>query len=175
MGIPDRVRHGAKEVIFESYTALGYNYRMTDIQAAIGREQLKRLPELIERRRFLAERYKELLMDVPGIKLPEEPPWALSNWQSYCVRLPDRCTQRQVMQFMLNKGVATRRGVMCAHREEAYQDITPPWPLIESEKAQDQCIILPLYHQMTEEDQNYVAEVLKEACQEALSPFHSLP
>lgn len=167
MSVPDTVRHGAKEVIFESYPVLGYNYRMTDIQAAVGREQLKRLPEIIERRRFLAGRYRELLANVPRLRLPEEPFWARSNWQSYCVRLPERCNQRQVMQFMLDRGVATRRGVICAHREGAYADVSHPWPLLESEQAQDHSIILPLYHQMTEEDQNYVVEVLREACQAA--------
>jgi len=167
MSVPARMRHVAKEVIFESYPIFGYNYRMTDIQAAIGREQLKRLPEMIERRRFLAERYMELLAAVPGIRLPEEPPWARSNWQSYCVRLPDMCDQRQVMQFMLDKGVATRRGVMCAHREGAYADLPRPSPLLQSERGQDHSIILPLYHQMAEEDQNYVVKVLREACQTA--------
>lgn len=165
MSVPTTVRHGAKEVIFESYPELAYNYRMTDIQAAIGREQLKRLPEMIERRRLLAGQYRELLADIPGLKVPEEPPWARSNWQSYCVRLPDRCNQRQVMQFMLDRGVATRRGIMCAHREQAYAEIPCPWPLPESEKAQDHSIILPLYHQMIEEEQIHVVEVLGEALQ----------
>jgi perosamine synthetase len=164
MSIPDRVRHGSKEVLFESYPALGYNYRMTDIQGAIGREQLKRLPEIIERRRSLARRYKELLSDIHGIGLPEEPNWARSNWQSYCVRLPEDCDQRQVMQFMLNKGIATRRGVMCAHREQTYASLSAPSLLIESEKAQDKCVLLPLFHQMTEADQDTIVMVLREAC-----------
>jgi perosamine synthetase len=167
MSVPDTVRHGAKEVIFESYPVLGYNYRMTDIQAAIGREQLKRLPEVVERRRFLAGRYRELLANMRGLRPPEEPSWARSNWQSYCVCLPDGCDQRQVMQFMLDRGVATRRGIMCAHREGAHSDVPRPWPLLQSEQVQDHGIILPLYHQMTEEDQNYVVEVLREACQPA--------
>ena len=165
MSVPDAVRHRAKEVIFESYPALGYNYRMTDIQAAIGREQLKRLPGMIIRRRSLGERYRELLAGVPGIGLPEEPRWARSNWQSYCVRLPDRCDQRQVMQFMLDRGVATRRGVMCIHREETYADVSSPCPLTESEKAQDCSITLPLYHQMSTDDQDYVVKIVREACQ----------
>lgn len=163
MGIPDRARHEAKEVIFESYPVLGYNYRMTDIQAAIGREQLKRLPEIIERRRFLANRYRELLADIPNIGLPKEPNWARSNWQSYCVRLPDGCDQQQVMQLMLDQGISTRRGVMCAHREEAYASISQAFPLIESEKAQDKSILLPIFHQMTEVDQDRVAAAVREA------------
>jgi len=178
MSVPDTVRHGAKEVIFESYLALGYNYRMTDIQAAIGREQLKRLPDIIARRRFLANRYRQLRAEVDGLGLPEEPSWARSNWQSYCVRLPAECDQRKVMQFMLDKGVATRRGVMCAHREPAYAN--EPWScgigpgpcgcrpgtcrrLGESERAEDQCIILPLFHQMTELDQDRIITTLREA------------
>jgi len=165
MSVQTTVRHGAKEVIFETYPELAYNYRMTDIQAAIGQEQLKRLPEMIDRRRMLAERYRQLLADVPGLIPPEEPSWARSNWQSYCVRLPDGCEQRSVMQFMLDRGVATRRGIMCSHREAAYADIPCPWPLPESERAQDHSIILPLYHQLTEADQDYVVDTLRKACQ----------
>ncbi len=167
MSVQTTVRHGARQVIFESYPELAYNYRMTDIQAAIGQEQIKRLPEMIERRRSLAKRYRELLSNIPEVILPEEPSWARSNWQSYCIRLPDACDQWSVMQFMLDRGVATRRGIMCSHREKAYAHITPRWPLIESEKAQDHSIIIPLYHQMTEEDQEYVVEVLGKACREA--------
>ncbi|MCP6759272.1 MAG: DegT/DnrJ/EryC1/StrS family aminotransferase [Fischerella sp. CENA71] len=180
MSVPDTVRHGAKQVIFESYPMLGYNYRMTDIQAAVGREQLKRLPEIVERRRYLAQRYQEILADVPGLKLPTEPAWAKSNWQSFCVRLPEKCDQVQVMQVMLDAGVSTRRGIMCAHREPAYS--IEAWScgidgdacdckqgncqrLIESEQAQERAIILPLFHQMTKEEQDRVAEVLKTACQ----------
>src|SRR5262245_29680206 len=85
MRVPDTVRHRAKEVIFESYPEVGYNYRMTDIQAAVGREQLKRLPEIVTRRRRQVERYRELLADIPGLLLPEEPEWARSNWQSFCI------------------------------------------------------------------------------------------
>ena len=66
MTASDAARHGAREVVFESYATLGFNYRMTDIQAAVGREQLKRLPLIVERRRFLAERYAELLAGTPA-------------------------------------------------------------------------------------------------------------
>jgi perosamine synthetase len=179
MSVPDTVRHTAKEVVFESHPVMGYNYRMTDIQAAVGREQLKRLPEIIERRRSLGRRYLQVLAEIPGVGLPEEPSWARSNWQSFCIRLPGECDQRAVMQKMLDAGIATRRGVMCAHREPAY--VREPWAsaaaqsgchrspgsytgLDESEKAQDHTIILPLFHQMTEKDQEVVADVLKMAC-----------
>jgi len=179
MSVPDTVRHGAKEVVFESYLVLGYNYRMTDIQAAVGREQLKKLPEIVTRRRAQVERYRALLANVPGLVLPEEPSWARSNWQSYCVRLPDRCDQREVMQALLDQGIATRRGIMCAHRELAYA--REPWScgvgpgpcgcaagscarLRESERAQERAILLPLFHQMSRAEQERVVMALREAC-----------
>ncbi len=177
MTVPDTVRHAARQVVFESYSELGYNFRMTDIQAAIGREQLKRLPELIARRRQLADRYRTLLSDVPGVVPPHEPAGARSNYQSYCVRLPAGCDQRAVMQAMLDAGVATRRGIQCAHREPAYphgiwrcgQETVCQCGtgacarLRESERAQDQTILLPLFHALTEAEQETVVAALRKA------------
>jgi dTDP-4-amino-4,6-dideoxygalactose transaminase len=177
--LPAEIRHGADRIAFESYPIVGYNYRLTDLQAAVGREQLKRLPGILEARRAQARRYQSLLEDVAGLELPEEPRWARSNWQSYCVGLPEGRDQRAVMQAMLDAGVATRRGVMCAHREPAYQ--SEPWScgagpvgcgcapgecarLERSEAAQDRSITLPLFHQMTEGDQDAVALALRNAC-----------
>src|SRR6185295_317475 len=123
MSVADTVRHNSREVIVEAYPEIGYNYRMTDLQAAVGREQLKRLPDFVARRRAAAARYDLLLAGVPGIRLPREPRWARSNWQSYCVGLPLDTEQRDVMQQMLDDGISTRRGVMCIHQQEAYADI----------------------------------------------------
>ncbi len=164
MSIPDTIRHSSPQVIFENHSILGYNYRMTDIQAAVGRQQLKRLPEIVATRRRLAHRYTELFSDNSGINPPFEPNRARSNFQSYCVRLPDRCDQRKVMQTMLDQSIATRRGVMCAHREAVYTDLTLRISLANSEAAQDHCIILPLYPQMTLDDQDRVVSALKQAC-----------
>ncbi|MCA8900543.1 MAG: DegT/DnrJ/EryC1/StrS family aminotransferase [Hyphomonas sp.] len=163
MSVPDTVRHKANTVIFESHPTLGYNYRMTDIQAAVGREQLKRLPEVAARRREIADQYKQKLAEAQWIGLPEEPAWARSNWQSFSVRIPDSCDQRTVMQAMLDKQIATRRGIMCAHREEVYASSPLPAPLPNSEACQDKRIILPLYHQMTDEEVSQVADALIEA------------
>lgn len=163
MSVNDRVRHSSNQVIFEEHAVVGYNYRLTDIQAAVGREQLKRLPEIVSARRRLADRYRELLAVIPGLTLAFEPEWARSNWQSFWLRLPDSCDQRAVMQTMLDHGVATRRGIMCIHREQPYQR-PEGYALPVSEQAQDRSIILPLYPQMTDEDQEYVCAVLHEAC-----------
>ena len=177
MSVPDTVRHSSREVVFESYPEMGFNYRLTDIQAAIGREQLKRLPQAISRRRELAARYRQLLSDIPGLTLPAQPDWARTNWQSYCVRLPKDADQREVMQRMLDEGIATRRGIMCAHLEPAYGDATT-WRcaqteckpggscpnLVESERAQSEGVLLPLFSEMTEAQQDRVMFAIRDAC-----------
>jgi dTDP-4-amino-4,6-dideoxygalactose transaminase len=160
MTVPDLVRHGCERVVFEDYEQPGFNYRMTDVQAAIGRCQLRRLPALLMARRALAVRYGEILRALAGIEAPDEPEWALSNWQSYCVRLPRGADQLSVMQHMLDLGVATRRGVMCAHLEPAYAGLDPAADLPYSEQARNQCIILPLFAQMTEHEQDAVTAAL---------------
>ena len=163
MTVPDTVRHGSPQVIFESYEAAAFNYRLTDIQAAVGIEQLKRLPEIVSRRRALAERYRErIAAEVPEVAAPVEPNRVRTNWQSYAVRLPDGADQRAVMQSMLDRGIATRRGIMCIHREKPYAG-TARFPLPVSEDAQDRTILLPLYPQMTEAEQDQVIDALQVA------------
>lgn len=169
MDVPDTVRHGSPEVLFESYPGLGFNYRMTDIQGSIGRVQLRRLSDIVVARRRLAQRYSEQLAGISGLGVPVEPAWARTNWQSYCVMLPGDRDQRTVMQKMLDAGIATRRGVMCVHREDSYP--RDSWRsatggddgLVHSEYAQDHAIVLPLYSQMSDEQQDRVVNQLAEA------------
>ncbi|MEZ6029902.1 MAG: DegT/DnrJ/EryC1/StrS family aminotransferase [Hyphomonadaceae bacterium] len=162
MSVPDTVRHGSNQVIFETHPVLGYNYRMTDIQAAVGREQLRRLPGIVARRREIADKYRQLLASAQWIGVPQEPSWARSNWQSFAVRLPDHADQKAVMQAMLDAGIATRRGIMCSHREDGYLDSRHA-PLPHSEGCQDRTIVLPLYPQMTDADLELVVATLKKA------------
>ncbi len=171
MTVPDTVRHASSQVVFEEYSVPAYNYRMTDIQAAIGREQLKRLPAIVERRRTLAAAYAEYLRGIPGVIPSTEPAWARTNWQSYTVRLQPPLDQRRIMQRLLDEGISTRRGVMNAHREPAYPPGSwrAPGPLTRGEQAQDAVIVLPLYHQMTDEDQQRVVAALRRAVSSALS------
>ncbi len=163
MSVSDAVRHGSREVIFGTYPVPGFNYRMTDIQAAVGREQLKRLDDIVSRRRARADLYASCLAGIDGLGAPVEPEWALSNWQSYCVRLGPGIDQRAVMQTMLDHGIATRRGIMCIHMEPAYAGLPLAFALPRSEAARDRSIILPLYAQMAHEDQIRVVEVLAAA------------
>ncbi|CAA6604926.1 Glutamine--scyllo-inositol transaminase [Rhodospirillaceae bacterium LM-1] len=160
MTVSDLARSSSSAVSLESYDELGFNYRMTDIQAAMGRVQLSRLPEIVARRRALAASYEALLEGVPGLAIPRESDWARSNWQTYCVRLPALINQRETMQKLLDLGVATRRAVMCAHREPAYRDLKPRFPLTNSEYAQDHGIMIPLFGEMTDANQKLVAKAL---------------
>jgi perosamine synthetase len=163
MSRSDFERHSAPEVITESYSMVGYNYRMTDIQASIGRKQLERLRGLVGRRRAVAALYSQILADIPGLALPFEPSWARSNWQSYCVRLPAGSDQRAVMSAMHERGIATRRGIMCAHRERPYRGTGKAHALQESEHAQDECLLLPIFAEITEAEQGAVANALRAA------------
>lgn len=181
MSVPPEVRHSARQVVTEQYEGLGYTYRMSDVQAAIGREQLRRLPEIVAGRRRWAARYADRLQAVPHVTPPHEPAWARSNWQSYCVRLATTLDQRAVMQAMLDAGVASKPGVPCAHREPAFRDAPDQWScggppggcdhasgscqrLRGSDRARDQSIILPLFNDMTEQDQDTVVAALVQAC-----------
>jgi perosamine synthetase len=164
MSLSTAERHGAGKVVFEQYPEVGYNYRLSDIQGAIGREQLKRLPDLIAPRRRLAARYQEGLAGLPQVAVPQEPAWARSNWQSCWITLTPECpkSQVEVMQALLSKGIHTRRGVMCAHREPAYREVELRQPLPVSEYLQDHSIILPSYPEMTDAEQDRVIAALKE-------------
>jgi perosamine synthetase len=164
MSLSTAERHGAGKVVFEQYLEVGYNYRLSDIQGAVGREQLKRLPELTAPRRRLAARYREILSGLPQVDLPIEPAWARSNWQSFWITLTRECpkSQVEVMQALLARGIHTRRGVMCAHREPAYRDLALRQPLPVSEYLQDHSIILPLYPEMTDAELDQVVAALRE-------------
>ncbi|MDP9811465.1 dTDP-4-amino-4,6-dideoxygalactose transaminase [Rhizobium tibeticum] len=164
MSVTDAVRHGSKQVIFESYPELGYNYRMTDMQAAVGREQLKRLPAIIARRREIASQYAEQLCSTVDVMLPVEPAWARSNWQSFCLQLPAYLDQRDIMQALLDRGISTRRGIMNIHLEDAYSEHGShrvATSLKHSVAAQQHSIILPLFAQMTGSDLTCVVDAIK--------------
>lgn len=170
MSVADTARHGSKQVIFEDYEELGYNYRMTDLQAAIGREQLRRLPGLVRERRQLVGAYCAQLSST-GLSLPNEPKWARSNWQSFCVGLPFELDQRAVMQMLLDQGISTRRGIMNIHLEKAYSSHNSHRAatlLDRSVSAQEETIILPLYSGMTDIELLRVTEALRQHCAEAI-------
>ncbi|AKR58186.1 aminotransferase DegT [Youhaiella tibetensis] len=170
MSVPDAVRHASSQVVFEAYNEVGFNYRMTDLQAAVGRVQLGRLPGIVEARRRLAGLYGDLIGGIEGVAAPIEANWARSNWQSYCVTLAPDLDQRSVMQSMLDAGIATRRGIMNAHLETPYANAGANLP--RSEAAQAHSIILPLYDRMPEADVQAVVNALEVAVEAARPILH---
>lgn len=165
MNVSDTERHGARNVIIEEYPVLGYNYRLTDLQAAVGIEQMKRLDYLVSRRVELAMRYDRLLSKHRWLRLPQAPPYADPNFQSYAISLGDDCavTRDSVWQRLLDNGVAAKRGIMTIHRERSYIDTYGRQSLPMTEKASDASLLLPLYPQMTEDEQDHVVAALGKA------------
>ncbi|HEX7676509.1 MAG TPA: DegT/DnrJ/EryC1/StrS family aminotransferase, partial [Thermoanaerobaculia bacterium] len=104
MTVPDTVRHRATTVVFEDYVEPAFNFRMTDLQAAIGRPQLARMSAIVAERRQRAGRYNDAFADHPAFMPPIEQPWARPNWQSYPLFLRDRGDESQiaVMQYLLD-------------------------------------------------------------------------
>jgi perosamine synthetase len=162
MSVSDVTRHSAKQIVNETYDELGFNFRMTDMQAAIGIAQLERLPELLERRRFLALRYTEALGEIPWLITPQVPANCRPNYQSYMVRLVDEIADERdaIMQRFLELNISTRRAVMAIHRELPYRSARGDELLPRTCLVSATGIILPLYHQMTEETQDSVIEAL---------------
>lgn len=154
MSVNDRVRHESSKVIFEDHVELGYNYRMTDIQASVGIKQLEKLDWIVEERRKIARQYDEAFKDIDFIRLPKEGPDDFFNYQSYSIYLKENCpvSRNDLMQMLLDRKIATRRGVMTTHRETAYKEYCDGLQLPVSEDAQDRSIIIPLFVPMSNEE-----------------------
>jgi perosamine synthetase len=150
--VSDYVRHGAGQVMIEEYPVLGYNYRLTDIQGAIGVEQMKKLDWILQRRLDIAQRYNQAFADLDFIETPYEPPYAKHTYQSYCLRVAHNSpkTRDEIMAAMQDAGIATRRGVMAAHLEPFYVNKFGRVSLPVTEHATRSTILLPIYAQMTE-------------------------
>jgi len=162
MSLSDLDRHRGATIQFESYPEIGFNYRMTDLQAAVGVEQLRKLEGVLTRRRALAHRYTEALAGVPHLTTPVEPAGLAHPFQSYMVRVsPEASLGRDtLMARLLAEGIATRRGVMCIHREVPYRKLLGDLDLPTAERVSDEGLILPLYAQMTDSEQRTVIAAL---------------
>ena len=165
MDASDLARHSARDVVLESYPERGWNSRMTDMQAALGLCQLRALDDILERRRVLAERYGQALADLPCLQAPYEPPYATRTWQSYCVRMSEGAPigRTDLMRALLRDGIATRRGVMAIHQEPAYgapDSGDRQLGLQHTEAATRETVMLPIYPDLSFEEQDYVIERL---------------
>ncbi len=163
MSVNDRARHESSKIIFEDHLEVGYNYRLTDIQASVGIQQLEKIDWIVGKRRKIALKYHKAFKTLPFLQLPLEKKGYFSNYQSYSIYLKDDCplSRNDIMQKMLDAGISTRRGIMTTHRETAYKEECAGISLPVSEKACDRSIILPLYVPMKDEDIEKVIVTLK--------------
>jgi perosamine synthetase len=155
-------RHASAGPVFESYLETGFNYRMTDIQAAVGLVQLGKLPAMVRRRRELAAFYHTLLADLPRLRAAHDPPYGQSNFQSFWVLLRDAAPGERdgLLAALAEAGVSARRGIMAAHLEPAYTG-HPHAPLPVTERLTRDSLILPLFHTLTAAHQEHIVDVLR--------------
>lgn len=151
-------RDTSRKILIEEYPLIGYNFRMSDIHAALGISQFSRMKKLLEIRQRLAGIYNTAFKNHPGIRTPFVPSGYFHTYQSYMIRL--RANRDRVMQKLLDRGIATRRGVMASHLETPYRRMYPRLKLPETEKAAAETLILPLFPQMTEREQKCVIATL---------------
>lgn len=166
MSVSAADRHRSVLAPPEEYLEVGFNYRMTDLQAAVGLVQLDRLPAMVARRRELAAGYAKAVADIDGLRIVVDPAWGTGNFQSCWVEvLPDfPLTREELMAHLAGLGISARRGIMAAHRQPAYADRdTGGRPLPVTDRLTDHTLILPLFHQMSESEQARVIDALRSA------------
>jgi dTDP-4-amino-4,6-dideoxygalactose transaminase len=162
MSVSDIARHSARKIIIEEYVTTGFNYRMTDIQAAVGIEQLKKLEYIIKERKRIAEIYREYLKGISWLKMPSESEYCKANWQSYPVRILDNSplSRDELMQSLLDYGISTRPGIMNIHQEKAYDSKIC---LKNSELARKKVILLPFFHGISDKQIKEIIQKIKDA------------
>ncbi len=145
----------------------GFNYRMTDIQAAIGIAQFRKLNEIIKRRTRLAERYGEAISALPTLKLPKWPDDSVPNYQSFVVELADESVDREtLLAHMTELGIECPAGIQPIHLEPAYTGKHSHENLPETIRAARRSFFLPLYPAMSDEEQEFVISSLKKSLDE---------
>jgi len=177
----DRARHmGKAAFLLSTFDHLGYNYRMTDIQGALGSSQMDKAQWVVEQRVARARRYDALLADVSWLQTPKVPAGCDHAYQSYvCLFVPEAPSvdrldtlneqRNQLLMATEEKGVSTRQGTHAVHGLGYYRETYGYAPLDcpQSLLAEGLSMTLPLYPQMTDEEQDYVVDVLR-ACYAAL-------
>lgn len=162
MSVSAAQRHGSVLAPPERYDEIGFNYRMTDVQAAIGLVQLERLPAMVHRRRELAAGYAKAIEDIEGLRLVADPAWGTTNFQSCWVEVEPgyRLDREGLMGSLAGAGISARRGIMASHRHAAHAD-APRADLSVTDRLTDSTLVLPLFHTMSESEQARVVEVLR--------------
>ncbi len=160
MSVSAADRHRSAQPVLEGYDEVGYNYRMTDIQAAVGLVQLRKLPVMVARRRELAARYQRELAAVPGLVTATDPEYGTTNYQSFWVTLPEDhpVGRDELLGLLAEEGISARRALSAAHLQGAYAHLGASLPV--TERLARDSVTLPLYHELTEDEQDRVIAVL---------------
>ncbi len=164
MSLSAAERHASVLAPAEQYTEVGFNYRMTDLQAALGIVQLGRLGDMVRRRREIAAGYAKHIAEIPGLRPVADPPWGTCNYQSYWVEVEQSfpLEREGLLESLARHEISARRGIMAAHRQPAYRHRdTGSLPLPVTERLTDNTLILPVFHQLVESEQARVVEALR--------------
>lgn len=158
--------HGPKPYILPDFNLLGFNYRMTDLQGAVGVVQLERLDSFIKERAKWARWYREHLVDIDWLRLPEEPANGRHGWQSFVTYVdPERAPmpRNDIMELLQEAGISTRPGTHAVHMLGVYKERFGIRP--EEYPAAKDCdqntMAIPLHNKMGEDDYQYVMNQLR--------------
>ncbi|WP_438354938.1 DegT/DnrJ/EryC1/StrS family aminotransferase [Microbacterium sp. CJ88] len=164
MSVSAADRHASVLPPAEEYGEVGYNFRMTDLQAAVGLVQLGRLPAIVARRREIAETYQRAIDGIPGLRAVRDPEYGTGNYQSFWVEVGEEYpTDREgLLEALAHADISARRGIMASHRQAPYRDLTPASGLPVTEHLNDRTLILPVFHTLTDADQERVIAVLRQ-------------
>ena len=158
--------HGPKPYILPDFNVLGYNYRMTDLQGAIGEVQLTKLDSFIDERAKWADFYKKELAEISWLKLPDFTAEYHHGWQSFVTLVDESkspCSRNEIMEQLQQKGISTRPGTHAVHMLNFYADkyAISPEDYPGAQMANDQSISIPLHNKMVKEDFQYIVYCLK--------------
>ncbi len=160
--VSDHDRHQAKGVVYEEYRELGYNYRMTDVQAAIGIAQLDKLDRLLARRRAIARRYDDAFASVPGVQTPARPADAEHAYQSYGLRLLPDCPMDRddLLRELVAGGISCRRGIQPIHLEPLYRERFGAHTLPITEEVAARSLFIPIFASLSNDDQDRIIDAV---------------
>jgi dTDP-4-amino-4,6-dideoxygalactose transaminase len=163
--VSDLVRHQARGTLVQEYLEAGFNYRMTDMQAALGLVQLRKLPDMLSARHRQAGFYDAALAEIDELEAPHVPDYARHAYSSYCIRVRRGCPAdaHTIVLRMAERGISCRHGIQPLHLEPYFRETMAGLHLPASEAAARETLFLPIFPGLTETQQSTVVRALKES------------